>query len=120
MVLLSVEGAAWTEMYLNPPTRLPARKCAGKAHFPGYELSRYKLCGEIRGIVLNTLFSSKPHLNLYDAHWENDRSSSFKKLAQGCCVEDVDLLLVMISHTRLTHIKFIRITSLLDADLLDV
>jgi hypothetical protein len=31
IVLLSVEGVDWREMYLYPPTRRPARKCAGNA-----------------------------------------------------------------------------------------
>lgn len=50
MVLLSVEGVACTEMYLYPPTRRPARKCAGNAHLCGCAVRRSRLLEGMSGI----------------------------------------------------------------------
>jgi hypothetical protein len=54
IVLLSVDGVACTDIYLYPPTRLPARKCAGKAHRPGDVVRRYKLRAGMRGMICHT------------------------------------------------------------------
>ena len=47
----SVEGVDWIEMCLYPPNLRPAIKCAGYAHFRGWQASRCKLVVGIRGIL---------------------------------------------------------------------
>ena len=56
IVLLSVEGVACTEIYLYPPTRRPARKCAGNAHLPGRVVRRCRLVVGVRGIECDSWY----------------------------------------------------------------
>lgn len=50
MVVVGVEGVCCIEMYLYPPTRLPATRYAGIAHRPGWLSSGRRLLEDTRGI----------------------------------------------------------------------
>lgn len=72
IVVVGVEGVCCIEMYLYPPTRLPAMRCAGIAHRPGWVNSGRRLLEDTRGIVSLTTMVERRYQGREDScdTWE--------------------------------------------------